>query len=158
MAAPRSSPSLQASADEQLVLQTISHTARAFKIALHPELEREHLTTPMWWALHELALDGAMSVGAIASACAVTPANISSAVDELVGAGLADRAGSPKDRRITLITATSKGRTLYRRIWTRTIAQFGAPLRGLPKADLETTARVLGRLTGPVGTVEGGSL
>lgn len=144
----------ESSADEQLVLQSIFHASRAFKMALHPELEREHLTTPMWWALHELAGDGAMSVGAIATACVVTPANISAALDDLVRSGFASRESSPKDRRVTLIRASTKGRALHRRIWSRTIARFAEPLRGLPNADLEATARVLSRVAGPEATAE----
>jgi DNA-binding MarR family transcriptional regulator len=149
MTAPRTILIPQASADELAVLQSIYQAARAFKLALHPELEREQLTTPMWWALHELALDGAMSVGSIASACVVTPANISSAVDELVHAGYAERTSSPKDRRITLITATAKGRNLQRQIWSRTLARFGEPLKGLPSSDLAAAARVLARVVEP---------
>ena len=149
MSAHRAALEPEGLAGEQLVLQSIFHAARALKLALHPELEREGLTIPMWWALHELALDGAMSVGAIASACIVTPANISAAADELVRGGLADRRSSTEDRRVTLLTATAKGRSVHRQIWTRTVTRFGESLKGVPRAELESTARVLSRLAGP---------
>ncbi len=149
MPAQRTDGRVEASDDQQLVLQSLFHASRAFKLALHPELEREGLTTPMWWALHELSLDGAMSVKAVATACVVTPANLSAALDDLVHAGLADRGSSPKDRRITLITATPKGRALHKKVWSRTLGRFGKPLRGVPRSDLEATARVLRRVAEP---------
>ena len=133
------------------MLTSIYHAARALKIALRPELERERLTTPMFWALHELANDGTMSVRAIASACSVTSANISGALEELVGAGLVERSTFAKDRRIARLTATPKGRDLHRAVWARAVGRLSALLEGVPFSDLEAAARVLDRLSAAAG-------
>ena len=146
MTASRATRTAAPFADPTEVFTSIWHAARAFKLALRPELEREQLTIPMFWTLHELANDGAMSVGALASACVVTPANISVAAEELVLAGLAERSTSSKDRRVALLTATTKGRALHRRIWTRAAVRFSIPLRGLPRSDVQSAARVFEHL------------
>ncbi len=145
MAVTRTVPAERSSTIPRSVFTSIYHAAHALKLSLRPELERERLTTPMFWTLHELANDGTMSVGEIATACAVTSANISGAIEELVQAGLVERSTSPKDRRIAMLTATPKGRGLHRAMWDRAVERFLTPLEGVPRSDLEATARVLER-------------
>jgi len=145
-----------AGAEAQGVFTSIFQAARALKFALRPELERAQLTTPMFWALHELAGDGTMSVGSIATACAVTSANISAAIEDLVRASLVRRSTSAKDRRIAMLTATAKGRALDRTVWARAVERLAVSLEDVPRSDLETTARVVGRLSHSPGVAPSG--
>lgn len=137
---------------ERVLLEALPSATRAFKHRLVAELERDHLTIPMFWALHELAADGAMSVGELASSCSVTAANISAAVQELAVAGLLERETAPNDRRVSLVKATEKGRTLHTAVWGRVVKQLAASLEGMPTAELDAAARVLGRLGSSIET------
>jgi DNA-binding MarR family transcriptional regulator len=122
---------------------------------LRPELERQGLTSPMFWALHQLVLDGPLSVGALAGACIVTPANVSAASDPLVAAGLVARSEAARDRRFVVLTATARGRSVHRAVWNHVGQVLLGSLEGVPSADLEATARVLGRLAGAVASPPG---
>lgn len=64
-------------------------------------------------------------------------------------AGLIERTGDPGDGRVTLLSASTEGRTLLRRVRTRKNAYLARRLRDLPAADLaalERAADVLERL------------
>ena len=136
-------------AREQLLMEALVSASRTFRHRLWPELEREQLTSPMFWALNQLVLEGPMSVGRIAGACGVTSANVSSAVDRLESAGLALRSSSAPDRRVVTLTATSRGRAVHRALADRIARGLLRSLDGLPARDLEAAARVLGRLAQP---------
>jgi len=136
-------------AREQLLMEALVSASRTFRHRLWPELEHEQLTSPMFWALNQLVLEGPMSVGRIAGACGVTSANVSSAVDRLESAGLALRSSSAPDRRVVTLTVTRKGRALHRALWSRIVRDLVASLDGVPARDLEVAARVLSRLAQP---------
>jgi len=140
---------------EQLLMEGLVNAGRVFRHRLWPELERERLTSPMFWALHQVVLDGPMSVGQIAGACVVTSANVSAAVDRLEAAGFVVRRSSSPDRRVVTLTATSRGRAVHRALADRIARGLLRSLDGLPARDLEAAARVLGRLAQPA--VEGPS-
>src|SRR5580693_2492247 len=98
----RSASAAVAAAGERLLTVALPVATRAFKRALGGSVKTEGLTIPMFWTLDEVAHNGPMSMGDIASSCSVTPANISDAVNDLVGLGLVERASAPKDRRVAL--------------------------------------------------------
>jgi len=133
---------------EELLVQGLVLGGRAMKHLLRPELERRGLTSPMFWALHQLVLDGPQSVGALAGACIVTPAIVSSSGDALVAAGLVSRRESAKDRRFVVLVATARGRSVHRAVWSHVGRQVLASLDGVASSELETTVRVLERLAG----------
>jgi DNA-binding MarR family transcriptional regulator len=133
-------------AHDQLLMEGLVNASRAFRHRLWPELERERLTSPMFWALNQLVLEGPMNVGRIAGACVVTSASVSSAVDRLESAGLVVRSSSRRDRRFVTLTATRKGRALHRALWQRLAHDLVTSLDGVPGTDVEAAARVLGRL------------
>lgn len=135
-------------AREELLVQGLVNASRAVRHRLRPELEREGLTSPMFWALHQLVSDGPLSVGALAGACIVTAANVSSAAEALVAAGLVVRGSAARDRRIVVLQATAKGKSLHRAVWSRLAKVLVNSLEGAPSSDLEATVRVLGRLAG----------
>jgi DNA-binding MarR family transcriptional regulator len=140
-------PPLSVPDQEALLVEALFNAKRAIASRLRPELERDGLSAPMFWALHQLVSDGSMSVGQIASACVVTPAGVSAAVERLETAGLVVRHPGPRDRRVVVLTATARGRSRHQAVWNRLARVLVSSLRGLPTADLETTARVLGRLS-----------
>jgi len=133
---------------EELLLEALVNASRVFRNRLRPELEREGLSSPMFWALHQLVTDGPLSVGAIAEACVVTSANVSSAVEQLEGAGLVVRHSSAPDRRVVVLTATPHGRALHRSVSRRLARVLVESLDGLPSSDLAAAVRVLERLAG----------
>jgi len=143
----RPASALTAVATEPLLVETLFNATRAFRHRLRPELEREGLTAPMFWTLHQLATEGPMNVGQLAGACVVTPANVSSAVEQLEEAGLVLRHHGPTDRRVVVLTATARGRAVNRAVWSRLGRLLVGSLSGVAPADLEAAARVLGRLS-----------
>lgn len=128
-------------------METLFNATRIFRHRLRPELEREGLTAPMFWTLHQLATDGPMNVGQLAGACVVTPANVSLAVEQLEEAGLVIRHHGATDRRVSVLTATARGRAAHRAVWSRLGRLLVGSLSGVAPADLEAAARVLGRLS-----------
>ncbi len=137
---------------ETLLLESLFNASRGFRHRLRPELERQGLTSPMFWALHQLVLDGPMSVGRIAGACVVTPANVSAALERLTTDGLVLRERNRVDRRVALISPTARGRAVHREVWSRLARVMLGSLEGVPSSELEVTARVLQRLAESAGS------
>jgi len=154
----RSVPAVADVPAEQLLLEGLVHASRTFRHHLWPELERERLTSPMFWALSQLVQEGPMSVGRLAGACSVTPANVSAAVEGLESAGLVVRSSPPRDRRVVTLTVTRKGRALYRTLWGRLARRLVGSLGGVPPSDMKAASRVLARLAqlpaGPTAPAE----
>jgi DNA-binding MarR family transcriptional regulator len=133
---------------EERLVDGLFAAARAIKHRLRPELEREGLTSPMFWALNQLVLDGPLSVGALAGACVVTPANVSAIADDLEAAGLVSRGSPARDRRVVVLSLTARGRAVHRAVSRRCADIVLEATRGLSVADLDATGRVLARLVG----------
>lgn len=131
---------------EELLVDGLFQATRAFRHRLRPQLEKEGLTSPMFWALNQLVADGPQTVGTLAEACVVTPANVSSAAEQLEAAGLVVRSTSDRDRRVVVLTVTARGRALHRTVWRSLATVLVDSLGGVPPGDLEATVRVLGRL------------
>ena len=139
-------PSAALMVREELIVEALFSGARALKHHLRPALEREGLTLPMFWAINQLVAEGPMSLGAIASACAVTPANVSTAAEDLETSGLVVRRPSESDRRVVRLALTPRGRSVHRAVFGHLASLVSGSLSGVPSRDLEATARVLGRL------------
>ena len=144
-----SSAALVDAEDETILVEALFSATRAFRQRLRPELEREGISAPMFWTLHQLVVEGPMHVGEIATACVVTPANVSGSVDDLVRAGLVVRRPGLRDRRVVVVTATSRGRSLHRAVWRGLGRVLVGSLGAVPREELAATARVLGRLAAP---------
>ncbi len=138
-------PSEIAIPDDRLLVEALFNATRAVRARLRPELEREGVSGPMFWALNQLVTDGPMNVGRLAGACVVTPAIISAAADGLVAAGLVMRQPASHDRRVVVLAATAKGRALHRAVWSRLARTLVRTLGDLPPSYLHATARVLER-------------
>jgi len=140
-------------ARDELLLEGLVNAGRVFRHRLRPELEREGLSSPMFWALHQVVLEGPLSVGQIAGACAVTPANVSSAIERLERAGLIVRHSAAPDRRVVHIRPTPKGRSLHHTLVLRAAKVMGESLNGVTESDLRAAVRVLSRLGGALPRV-----
>ena len=87
-----------------------------------------------------------MSMGALAAALGIDPANATSLVDDLEAQALVRRRPHPTDRRAKLVEATRKGKQLAR----RADAILGTPppeLSALSEDDLEALRRMLTRVS-----------
>jgi DNA-binding MarR family transcriptional regulator len=88
-----------------------------------------------------------MSMGELAAALAIDPANATAVVDELESLKLARRRPHPTDRRAKVVEATRKGKDMAR----RADEILGTPppeLSALDAEDLETLRRILETVTG----------
>lgn len=130
-------------------MEAIQAVARTVKAGVGAEVRREGMTSPMFWYLHQIVVDGPITIGQLAEVCGVTSANASLVTDDLVQAGLIGRTRSPQDRRVVMVEATSKGRSLDRTLWTRVTERMIGGLRGLDEREIAVTVRVLTRLAAP---------
>jgi DNA-binding MarR family transcriptional regulator len=83
-----------------------------------------------------------MSMGELAAALGIDPANATAVVDDLESSELARRRPHPTDRRAKLVEATRKGKAMAR----RADAILGTPppsLSALSAGDLEELRRIL---------------
>jgi len=133
---------------EALLVEALFNATRTFRHRLRPALEGTGLTSPMFWTLHQLVLDGPLTVGHLADACVVTPANVSATAEQLEQAGLVARSSAPHDRRVVVLSPTARGRSAHRAVWTRLGRLLGASLSELRAADLDAATRVLAHLAG----------
>jgi DNA-binding MarR family transcriptional regulator len=89
-----------------------------------------------------------MSMGELAAALEIDPANATAVVDDLESRRLVRRRPHPTDRRAKLVEATRKGKDMAR----RADAILGTPppaLSALSADDLEALRRILGSVTAP---------
>jgi len=80
---------------------------------------RLRLTIGQLKSLFFISNQGSTSLGKLAAALGVTPANTTGIVDRLVKRGLITRAGSPDDRRVLLLRTTSRGEELVTNLRAR---------------------------------------
>jgi DNA-binding MarR family transcriptional regulator len=87
-----------------------------------------------------------MSMGELAAALGIDPANATGVVDELEALGLAHRRPHPTDRRTKVVEATRKGKEMARR--ADAILSTPPPaLSALSSDDLEALRRILASVT-----------
>src|SRR5690625_1733246 len=90
--------------------------------------------------------------GAVACHLGVESPSLARGIDHLTSAGLVTRTTDPTDKRATVLTVTSKGRSLCDELET-TLAEFRAEvLKDITDAEIETCLRVFGRLHTALGS------
>jgi len=104
---------------------------------------RHELTAPQVGLLR--LLDEPVSMRAFAEELACDPSNVTGLVDRVERLGLVDRIPDPSDRRIRMLTLTSKGRRLRDRI-NREVAQDLAGALGLRPEDHGRVMRIVAGL------------
>lgn len=97
------------------------------------------LTGPQSEALRILDNKGAMSSAALSRKLYVTPSNVTGIIDRLEKKGLVERIRKPRDRRVSLVTLTDKGRTLYQSLPASIESKL---ISGLDDMDLEQVTRL----------------
>jgi MarR family transcriptional regulator, organic hydroperoxide resistance regulator len=132
--------------EEQRLAEAIQAVARSFKAWVGAETRKDGISGPMFWSLHMVAIDGPVTVGHLAEACAVTSANASLVTDDLEREGLIARTRSTEDRRVVTLEATAKGRALAKTIWARVSTRIVDELKGSEPRDIAAAVRVLTKL------------
>jgi DNA-binding MarR family transcriptional regulator len=101
------------------------------------------LTPTQAKVLMALGEAGPLGQQRLAEVIGVDPRNAVPVVEALVEAGLISRAVDPSDRRRRVLTLTSQGRRLTRRLTDSTIQNDDTLLASLSAADRETLQRLL---------------
>ena len=157
MSVAHSRSSLSAASREQFLFEALHEGTQAVRQFLHSEVRERGLTLCQFWTLHHIAEGGPTTASRIAANDGVTPASVSITVDQLVPSGLVERRRQEDDRRVVVLKATARGDQLLEQVWrrgARTLAELTAEV---PKADLETTARVLRQLKTTVFRLDAGA-
>jgi DNA-binding MarR family transcriptional regulator len=127
------------------LLDALHDATLAVRDRLGAELDRRGISAPMFWTLHHVVAEGPMNLRQVASACFVTSSNVSTAVEDLVRAGLVTRTRAKQDRRELVLSATSRGRAVHAEIWHRLGDLFSPAFRAVSRTDLSAALRVLQR-------------
>lgn len=104
------------------------------------------LTGPQLWALKTLQREGAMTVGALATALAVHQSSISILVDRLEQRGLVRRVRQRPDRRSVRVELTQRGATMAADAPEPAQGRLLHELNAMTAAELQRTRRVIDRL------------
>jgi DNA-binding MarR family transcriptional regulator len=92
-------------------------------------------------SLFLIHIRGTINVRHLAQALGVTPGNVTSIVDRLVGQGLVKRSESPEDRRIVLLELTDKGRETINNIHDAGMSQMKKILERMSPEDVTALIR-----------------
>jgi DNA-binding MarR family transcriptional regulator len=106
------------------------------------------LDGPRASALSVLVFAGPMPIGQLAISEQVSAAAITKTVTALEASGLARRERSTSDRRVVLVRATGKGRTLLERGRAARVRVVAELLTGISDADLHTLDRAAAIIAG----------
>ena len=106
--------------------------------------------------LEALLNKGPLPVNTIGPKVHLTPGSISTAVDRLVGRGLVSRVESPEDRRVRVVSLTSKGKRLIAPVFRKHVAEIRKVFANASPKELralETTLKKIGKRAESLGTV-----
>lgn len=100
-----------------------------------------------WRLTAALVEHGAMSISELAERSCVEQARVSRAVKELVGKGLVCRMPGDSGRRRALVTATERGRALYRELLPRLASINQRLMEALSDSEAQVLEQLLWKLT-----------
>lgn len=113
---------------------------------------REHapgeLTHAHIRSLHALGARGELTAGELARSADLNPASVTAMLDQLEQAGIVARARSTTDRRVMIVSLTSRGRELLEAKTARWRALWQERLASYSDAELEVAERVIRELAG----------
>jgi DNA-binding MarR family transcriptional regulator len=110
--------------------------------------ESEGLTSARWQVMGAIALaERPLTVPQIARRMGITRQSVHATVKRLVADGLVELAPNVDHRRSQLVRLTDPGERRYEALDRRQAEWVSRLARGIPRAELETTARVLGELS-----------
>jgi DNA-binding MarR family transcriptional regulator len=104
------------------------------------------LTGPQSGVLWNLFNKGSMSSADLSRVTYVTPSNITGIIDRLESKGLVERIRVEGDRRIALITLTSKGEALSKTLPDPIEERFIFQLARMEKAHIQILSKVINQL------------
>jgi DNA-binding MarR family transcriptional regulator len=106
-------------------------------------MQREDLSLPRVVALMFLDRQGTASISDISNYLNLSLGNTSSIVDQLVCSGYVTRTEDPNDRRLKVVTLTTKGQAFVQEVKQARIAEMAQRLKNLPTSLLESTVVVM---------------
>ena len=132
--------SMKVQASQETAVQAyvrLIRTAEALHVRVSRGLIAEGLTASQFSAMKVLRLHGALPQRDIAKYLLQSGGNITLVVDNLERDGLAQRVRSIEDRRIVLVALTSKGETLFDRIYPGHLDRIREAMKPLKGENLE---------------------
>jgi DNA-binding MarR family transcriptional regulator len=114
---------------------------RQFGDRVHPPIDRHWmslgLTTVQLKSLFYICKTGDANSKKLSETLGVTPANVTGVIDRLIERGMVLRTESAKDRRITLLQATNKGKKLIASLDSYAIEHMSKLLSNMNEDELE---------------------
>jgi MarR family transcriptional regulator, 2-MHQ and catechol-resistance regulon repressor len=124
---------------------------KAFQAAskyLYAGLEQTGIDNTDFRILEALLNKGPLPVNTIGPKVYLTPGSISVAIDRLLERGLVSRVESPEDRRVRIVSLTSKGKELITPVFRKHAAEIGkvfAETNPKELRSLETLLKKIGK-------------
>ena len=106
-------------------------------------MQREDMSLPRVVALMFLDRQSTASISDISNYLNLSLGNTSSIVDQLVCSGYVTRTEDPSDRRLKVVTLTTKGQAFVQEVKQARIAEMAQRLKNLPASLLESTVVVM---------------
>lgn len=116
---------------------------------MRKEDDASGLSAPRLSALSVVVFGGPLTLGQLAAAEQVKPPTMTRIVTGLEQDGLVQRIGDPRDRRLTRIQATAKGKKVLAAGRARRVEKLAAAVRQLPGsklAELQRGVQLLGEV------------
>ena len=144
MPAPANPPALSL---DRFVPYRLSVLANTVSAALSGAYARRFgLTVPEWRVIAVLARAPGLSAAEVAARTAMDKVAVSRAVASLARRGRVRRAQATRDRRRSVLTLTSRGRSVYRRIVPLALAYEQRLLEALSADEQDQFGKLLARL------------
>jgi MarR family 2-MHQ and catechol resistance regulon transcriptional repressor len=139
----------QGSSEEQLALNAyikLMRAAESVTARLNRQLALQQLTMSQFGALEALYHIGPLNQTELGRKLLKSGGNITTVVDNLEMRGLAQRQRSKEDRRVIIVTLTTEGRRLIRRIFPRHVERIVKEFSVLSAAELLELGELCRRL------------
>jgi DNA-binding MarR family transcriptional regulator len=108
-------------------------------------------TMPRFDLLANLERDDGQTLAALSRRMLVTAGNLTGLVDRAERDGVVERRADPRDRRLSRVYLTPKGRELITELLPKHAEHVGALLEGLDANDKHELRRILGKLRDALG-------
>src|SRR5947208_10470623 len=122
---------------------------------LYGGLEETGIDDTDFRILEALLNKGPLPVNTIGPKVYLTPGSISVAIDRLLDRGLVSRVESPEDRRVRIVSLTSKGKELITPVFRKHAAEIGQVFANASQKEvrsLETILKKIGKRAESLGT------
>lgn len=104
------------------------------------------LRVPEWRALAALYARERCTMSELADLASIDRTTLTRTVDRMEEAGWLTRLADADDMRVTRLALTAGGRKMFERIWPAVERLNELAIDGLPRTDLQTLQRILGRM------------